>query len=415
MGATGIGFSRGLSAWWWVGSAGIGTLVLGLWLGPRIWTVARDHDLYTAGDFLEHRYGSVVRGILAVLLWVGTLAILAGQLVALAWVLNVVAGIPKALGCLIGGVVMTTYFAAGGLFGSAWVNLVQLGALLAGFGVAVPVALAGTGGMSGLIEGAREIDPGLLDFWSGGAGGGLYYLALLAPAFMVSPGLLQKVFGAKDRRTVRTAVGTSAVVLMLFAFVPALLGLIARVEHPGLENPELALPTLLVHNLSPLLGGLGLGALFVADVSSADAILFMLSTSLSKDLYKRFLKPEASDSSVLAVARLAAVLGGGLGVALAIISPSVVSALSIFYSMLGVSLFVPVVAGLYQRKAGALEALGSVAAGVMIYLGVRFGLLSWPSTANALGLIAATAAFGLLLVTRGVLAKPQLPEETRKR
>ena len=82
-----------------------------------------------------------MRGLVGALLWVGTLAILAGQLIALAWVLDAVAGIPKWLGCLIGGLVMTTYFAAGGLLSSAWVNMVQLGVLLVGLAIALPMML----------------------------------------------------------------------------------------------------------------------------------------------------------------------------------------------------------------------------------------------------------------------------------
>jgi SSS family solute:Na+ symporter len=126
VGAAGLGYRDGLSAWWWVGSAGIGTLLLALWVGPRIWRIAKQREFLTVGDFLEARYGRSVRAVIAILLWLGTLAILAGQLIAVAWVLDVVAGIPKVAGCLIGGGVMIVYFAAGGLLTSAWVNLVQL-------------------------------------------------------------------------------------------------------------------------------------------------------------------------------------------------------------------------------------------------------------------------------------------------
>ena len=48
-----------------------------------------------------------VRGVIAMLLWLGTIAILAGQLTALAWILNVVAGVHKTAGTIIGGVVAT--------------------------------------------------------------------------------------------------------------------------------------------------------------------------------------------------------------------------------------------------------------------------------------------------------------------
>src|SRR6184192_2427 len=91
IGAAGLGYRDGLSAWWWVGSAGIGSVILALTVGPKIWRVAREHNLYTVGDYLEFRYNRSVRGLVALLLWCGTLAILAGQLIAGARILETVA------------------------------------------------------------------------------------------------------------------------------------------------------------------------------------------------------------------------------------------------------------------------------------------------------------------------------------
>lgn len=387
VGAAGIGYSKGLSGLWWVGSAGVGTLLLGLWVGPKIWRLAQEHDLYTAGDFLEHRYGQSVRATAAILLWLGTLAILAGQLIALSWILNVVAGVPKAVGCLIGGGVMTVYFAAGGLLTSAWVNLVQLVVLVVGFAVALPWALADVGGWSaiaGAVAADQQVAATYFDFWGGSSS--WTYLALLVPAFMVSPGLLQKVYGARDVRTIRIGVGASALALMAFAAVPPVLGMIARVYDPNLANGELALPLVLTAGLPLALGSIGLAAVFSAEMSSADAILFMLATSLSKDLYKRFVNPEADDRQVLKVARLAAVVGGVLGVALAIVLPSVIGSLSIFYSLLGVSLFVPVVVGLQSRRIGTPEAISAMAGGVAILVAAR--LSPWKEWTGASGWVA---------------------------
>src|SRR5690349_16638596 len=126
VGAAGYGYRDGLSAWWWVGSAAIGSIVLALWVGPRIRAIAAAHDLQTLGDFLEWRFDWRVRAAATSLLWLGTLAILAGQLLALAFVLQAVAGWPHWVGCLVGGAVMTIYFSAGGMLSTIWVNLVQL-------------------------------------------------------------------------------------------------------------------------------------------------------------------------------------------------------------------------------------------------------------------------------------------------
>ena len=400
VGAAGLGYQNGLAAWWWVGSAGIGTLVLAVWLGPRMWRVARDHSLRTVGDYLEHRYGPSVRASMAALLWLGTLAILAGQLIAMAWILEVVAGAPKWLGAVAGGVVMTVYFVAGGLLSSAWVNLVQLVVLTVGFLIAVPLAVNGVGGVSAVLESARAV-PGHMDFMSNGASGWMY-LVLLAPAFIVSPGILQKIFGARDVRTVRVGVGACGVALLLFAVLPPTLGMVAHAVAPGLESPEKALPVILTEGVPAWVGLLGLAAVLSAEISSADAILFMLATSLSKDLYKRFVKPDATDRQVLKVARGAAVAGGLAGVVLAVVIPSVVGALTIFYALLSVSLFVPLVAGLHSRRPGSAEALAAAAAGVAALLVARSAETGGWMPPSAWGLAFATVAYGVFFAARRV-------------
>lgn len=399
IGASGLGYATGLSAWWWVGSAGIGSLLLAFWIGPRIWRVAKEHDLYTAGDFLEHRYGSSVRALVASLLWLLTLVILAAQLIAMSQILEWVLGVPRWVGAVVGGMVVTTYFAAGGLLTSAWVNMVQLVILLAGFAIGVPLALSMAGGWDAVVA-AAPTDPAYFDFW---AQTGVVFFVLLVPAFIVSPGLLQKAFGAVDERAIRLGVGLQGVVLLLFAFAPPLVGMIARVYAPELPNQEFAVPTVLTLGLPTLFGALGLAAVFSAELSSADAILFMLSTSLSKDIYKRYVDPEADDARVLRVARAAAVAGGILGVLLAVVIPTVIDSLTVFYSVLSVSLFVPVVAGLHSRRPGVPEALAAIGVGVGALFAVRIsslGTISRWLDPTALGIGASAVAFGVVFALR---------------
>src|SRR5437899_3665495 len=146
VGATALGYANGLSAWWWVGSAGIGSIVLAVWIGPAMRRQADAHQLRTVGDYLEHRYGSSVRVLASGILLFGSLFILAGQLWAMGSIIEAVAGIPPWIGCAIGGAVITVYFAAGGLLTSARVNVIQLAVKLIGFSVAVPLAFEAVSG-----------------------------------------------------------------------------------------------------------------------------------------------------------------------------------------------------------------------------------------------------------------------------
>ena len=222
--------ATGYPAVWWVGSAAVGSLVLALWIGPAIRRAAAEHDLRTVGDFLEFRFGVSVRTAIAVLLWVGSLFILAGQLIAIASILNVIVGVPPAVGCAVGGLLITIYFTAGGLLTSAWVNMVQLTVKLVGFAIALPLALAGSRRMDVRVAGLNPAP----DYWNPWHGGhsGLIYLAMLAPAFVVSPGLLQKIYGARDDRAVRLGVGANAIGLAVYAMVPVIMGMIARAAVP---------------------------------------------------------------------------------------------------------------------------------------------------------------------------------------
>jgi solute:Na+ symporter, SSS family len=401
VGATGIAYRDGLSAWWYVGSAGIGSLVFAFFVAPRLWRLAKEHDFYTTGDFLEYRYGPMVRGVATALIAVGSLSLLAGQLIAGATIINILTGAPRWVGSLAGGAVMTIYFTAGGLLGTAWVNTLQLIVMLGGFVVALPFALGAVGGIGALA--GPSTPPGFGDFmYSSGPGSGWTWLILLGPAFIVSPGLIQKAYGGASASAVRTGVAVNAIALLAFAFVPVLFGMIAREAIPGLTDQNAVLPTVLTQLLPAWLGALALSAVFSTEVDTSDAILFMISTSASKDLYKRFLNPAASDLQLLRVGRASAIAGGILGVLLSVVLETIIGALVIFYSLLVVTLFVPVLGGLYSRRPGPPEALAAIAAGVTTLLVVRFGVAvrgPWLDPTLS-GLLAAGIAFIAVLLIR---------------
>lgn len=398
VGATGLGYRDGLAAFWWVGSAAIGSIVLALWIGPAIRRAAAEHDLRTVGDFLELRFGVQVRTTISALLWVGAIFILAGQLIAISTIFRVIIGVPGAVGCILGGVLITIYFTAGGLLTSAWVNVVQLTVKLVGFAIALPLALSGVGGW-GPVR-ALQPTPDYWNFWSSGESG-LVLLAVLGPAFLVSPGLLQKIYGARDDRAVRLGVGLNALALALYAMVPVVLGMIARVRFSELESHELALPMILLHGVPAVVGGIGLAAVFSAELSAADAVLFMLTTSLSQDFYRRFINRAATEKQMLRVTRLTAVVAGMLGIGVALAAANVITALTIFYTLMAVGLFVPIISGLFIRRAGSAEAMGAIIAGVgtvMVRQFIYGGAKLHGFTPAMAGLTAAITVFAVLLV-----------------
>jgi SSS family solute:Na+ symporter len=403
VGVAGLAYDIGVAAWWWTGSAILGTVVLALTLGPRMWRVARELDCYTVGDYLELRYGVGLRTAVMALLWIGSVLILMAQIVAIGNVVLAFSGVGLGYGIVLGGAVVLVYYAAGGLWSSAIVNVVQLAVKLVAFPLALLVAARILGGFAAVRAATKATGTAEAYFspWSIGWLGVAGYVGVLGTSFVISPGILQKTFGARDEVTVRRGLLLSAAGLLAFAFIPVALGMLARSHWPEplyAGEPNWVLPQLLVQVLPPAVGILTLAAVVSAELSSADAVLFMLSTSMSRDFYQRFWNRGVDDRGLLRAARVAALVGLVVSVVLALAFPSILGGLAIFYSLLVVALAVPLVAGLYSPRSGNRAALASLGTSLIVTLA---GLLLtgappgpgnlWPSVLGiAAGAIACT-------------------------
>ena len=385
--ATGLAYHHGLAAWWWNGSAAIGTLLLAFWIGPRIWRLASTRSYLTVGDFLEDRFGRDVRLLATVIIWLGTLFIFAAQIIGAAAVLQMVGGISFTAGALLSVIAMTAYFAFGGLLSSAWVNRVQLMVILTGFALAAPAALSRAGAAAPVLEAV----PGSSFLLGTTAGIGWPLLFLVAPGFFLSPGLVQRAFAAKSEAALRTGIGLAGLALLVFACFPVVLGMSARVMFPELidERMSLVLPTLLAEGVPSVIGSIALAAVFSAEISSADAVLYMLSTSGARDVYRGVFRPAASDADVLRAARIIALVGGSIGFGLAFYYDAILTTLEMFYGVLGVTLLAPILGGLFLPKGGRVGALSAMAVGVLTLFASQY-LLGRPVT---LEWLAANPAF----------------------
>lgn len=378
VGVAGIAYRSGISAWWWIGASAIGSLFLAYWVGPRIWRISKQYNLYTLGDYLDIRYAQALRVAISTMMTVGTLALFSGQLLGIAWILNVVAGIERLHGTLLGAVVVVVYFGAGGLRSAAIVNILELIVIILGFVVATPYALAHVGGWEGLqtAVSANVTSPAKLQSyfaWDGiGTTSILGYLLILTPSFCISPGLIGKIYGAKDEYAVKTGTMLNAMVQFVFAFLPVIIGMCAFAAFPHLTQSELALPTAMKEMMPFGISALALAAIFAAEVSTADAVLYMLSTSFTKDLYKTFFNPAVSEEKLLKVGRLVTFGGGILGVVMALFMPNIITALQIFYSLMSVSLAAPFLCGLFSDKASVKGAFASALGGIATVLYLQF-------------------------------------------
>jgi hypothetical protein len=104
------------------------------------------------------------------------------------------------------------------------------------------------------------------------------------------------------------------------------------------------------------------------------------------------------------VARLAAVAGGTLGILLALVAQTIIGTLSFFYSVLGVTLFVPIVGGLLLGRIGRREVIAAITGGIAVMMALQLGAFDarpgWLSPALA-GLVASVVAAAIVLGLAG--------------
>ena len=416
VGVTGLAFKHGVSSWWWIGCSAMGSVLLAYIVGPKIWAIGKKYNLYTMGDYLDLRYARIFRGITSSMMVIGTLALFSGQLIGISWILNVVAAIDKTTGIIIGALVVTLYFMAGGILSATIVNIVEVAVIFAGFCLAAPFALNSIGGWPAL-ENAVALnlaDPAKTEAyfaWDGiGSTTIVGYFLMLVPAFCISPGLIGKIYSAENVRAVKIGTMLNALVQFAFAFLPMILGICAFAAFPNLGNAELALPMAMKELMPFGVSALALAAIFAAEVSTADSVLFMLATSISKDLYKTFVRPEATDEELLKFTRVVTLCCGFAGILLALMMPNIITALTIFYSLMTVSMGAPFLFGLFSERVSVQGASISAMFGVLTTVGLTFlndGEGFWILNAASTGTLVAAAVMlaGLYVSPNKKIAK----------
>lgn len=400
VGVAGMGFTSGISAAWWIIASAVGTFILAFVIGPKIWEIAKNNGFYTLGDYLEYRYNRYFRGLISLMMAIGTLAIFAGQLMGIGWILSVVADIDKITSVLIAAVVVVLYFCAGGFLSAVYANLIEACVKLIGFIVAIPLVLAFVGGFEGLhtkvVANMANATQSAAYFSFDGLGTTVImgFFLMLMPSFFLSPALIGKVYSARDKKTVRISTFFCGVVMLLFSIIPVILGMAAYAIAPDLPQRDLALPYVMKECMPFWASALALAAIFSAEISAADAVLYMITTSFTKDLYKSFINPTISDEKLIKGGRIVTVLAGIIGIGLAIVLPNVISALSIFYSLMSVSITAPLLFGLFTKKSSAFSAIFAAIIGVIVTVGLEFfngnkgiWILNGQSTAILLTLI----------------------------
>ena len=94
----------------------------------------------------------------------------------------------------------------------------------------------------------------------------------------------------------------------------------------------------------------------------------MIAGAWANDIYKGVFNPKVSTEKLLLVSRVVMLIGGIFGILLALKLPDIISSLTIFYTLMSVSLTVPLLFGLFTSIADSKGAMISSVVGIFITL-----------------------------------------------
>jgi SSS family solute:Na+ symporter len=270
------------------------------------------------------------------------------------------------MGMLVGGLVVLIYTFLGGMWSVSLTDTVQFILMTVGiFFVMLPIGWGAVGGWQ-TLSGQLPVSHLRLD--TIGYETIFSYFLLFFLGLIIGQDIWQRVFTAKDARVARRGTVIAGVYCVAYAVAMALVGMIAAVEFPGLEDPQMAFATTAVDLLPPGASGMVLAGSLSALMSTASGPLLASSTLIANDLYRRFFAKEIADREFLKRTRWITGVVGVAVVCCALWIQDVIKALDIAYTLLSGSLFVPVFAGLFWKRANTAGTLASMclSAGVAI-------------------------------------------------
>ena len=315
LGSGGFFYTHGIGFW----DAGTWTILVGAItyvLGSRIWALGKRFGYVTPADLMADFYESdAVRIVVAVVSVLFTILYIQVQAQGLGYILAVASGdrIPFEVGTLILLVVAASYLALGGLRAVYWTDVVQGIWMYAAVWIgSLVLTYKLFGGPLALWRRVAAERPDLLTLPGpeGYFGPGMWFGMTIALSFgiVLQPHIMIRYYTATSGRVIKWLGATTPIYLMTLYIPAALVGLGGALVMPGLERPDRIFPLMLIEHAPPLLTGLVLAGATAAAMSTLDSILHSNMTVLTRDVYQRYIRPEATDRHYVWVGRALIVL-----------------------------------------------------------------------------------------------------------
>ena len=416
LGSGGFFFRHGIGFW----DAGAWTVLVGAItyvLGSRIWALGKRFGYMTPADLVADFYESEAVRVVVALVSVGfTILYIQVQAQGLGYIISVASGgrISFKFGTLILLLVAAGYLMAGGLRAVYWTDVLQgVWMYVAVWVGALVLTYRLFGGPLGLWRRLIEERPDLLTlpgpegYFTPGMWIGMTIVFSFGIVFQ--PHIMIRYFTADSGKTVKWLGATTPLFLMTLYIPAALVGLGGALAMPDLEVPDRIFPELLFQYAPPWLTGIILAGATAAAMSTLDSILHSNMTVLTRDIYQRYIKPDAEASHYIAVGRVIVVALLVIGYQLSVTTSGLLVSL-VALSGAGALQLMPAIMGVCFPTRRVLSKTG-VLAGIGVGLGVMvLTLVSWPHPGGLHGGVWAILANWITAL--GVSRFSQAPSQT---
>ncbi|MCZ6643344.1 MAG: sodium/proline symporter [Gammaproteobacteria bacterium] len=402
LGAGSLGFSEGYWALWYAaGDIGGGVLNLSI-IGRRMRKFSELMGALTSIEYLEKRYPSPAIRLIGATLTVFLLgAYVLAQFIAGGKGLALVTGMPYGVALFIAVTIILLYTLLGGYLAVAYTDFFQSVIMLIGMVWIATAALAEVGGLTAANQAIGELDPTLLSAWGkdlafeGQWGIAVGAVMVFSIGCMGWPHLVTRHMAMARPVTARRAGGYATLFNLLFVSTPYLVGILAIVILPSLNDPELAIFNVAEKLLPPAITGVVMAAIMAAIMSTADSLLLQTGSVASRDIYQRFINKQASERQMIWVSRALVLAIGIVGYLIALLEPPTVFGIVVFTTSVLGSAFLPsYVCAVWWRKANTPGAIASMVSGAFIAFVWELAALADTTGAHPMlaGIVSSTTA-----------------------
>lgn len=347
-------------------------------LGKKYAIMARRYKAVTMIDFLKSRYDSTAVVLLSALsIIIFLFSAMAAQWIGGARLVESLTGLSYNSALFLFAVSVLVYVTIGGFRAVALTDAVQGAVMLVGTLVLLIAVIVAGGGIPNIVNDLINENPNLVTPY--GATGDLSaayvssFWILVGVGVVGLPQIAVRAMSYKNSRSMHRALIIGTVVTGFIMLNMHLIGVFARPILPGIEIGDKVIPLIALETLPPWVAGIVLAAPMAAIMSTVDSLLLLVSSSIVKDVYLNYIKP---DATIKTIKRVSFGVTGILGVIvflLALDPPDLLIFLNLFaFGGLEAAFIWPIVLGLYWKWGNKYGAIASMATGITSYIGLHF-------------------------------------------